>query len=335
MKYEFFMGIDVSKNSLSISIQSQSVLIESTEIENTPKALRALITRLKKKGITPENILICLEYTGVYTYHLLNEFYAKSFPIWIEHAQHIKGSMRMARGKNDKVDALRIAEYAYRYHDKCILWKPQRGCVAKLKKLFSIRTSLMKTKQRLGLSITQSKNFESKESTQLGKNYLQPILKKIELQIEKVNQEMREIIAQDARLKELQVILTSIVGIGEVVAWKLITVTNEFISFNDARKFACYSGVVPFEHQSGTSVRGKSRVSFMANKEMKTLLHLAALAAVSRKKGELYDYFVRKVEEGKNKMSVINAVRNKIIQRVFSCVRKNQKYDYSYANEFA
>jgi transposase len=97
--------------------------------------------------------------------------------------------------------------------------------------------------------------------------------------------------------------------------------------------------VAPFEHSSGSSVRagppgGRSRVSQHARKRppggpVKFLFHLAAMSAV-RVKGELQVYYQRKVAEGKNKMSVLNAVRNKIIHRICAVVRRGEKYDNSY-----
>ena len=114
-----------------------------------------------------------------------------------------------------------------------------------------------------------------------------------------------------------------------ITAVNLITTTNEFLSITEAKKYACYSGVAPFEHSSGSSVRGKTKVSHMANKKTKTLLHLAALSAI-QVKGEIKEYYKRKVEQGKNKMSVLNAVRNKIIQRVFACVKKDRFFEKNY-----
>ncbi|WP_139361756.1 transposase, partial [Spirosoma sp. 209] len=101
-----------------------------------------------------------------------------------------------------------------------------------------------------------------------------------------------------------------------------------------AKQFACYAGVAPFPYQSGSSIRGKTRVSPMADKHMKTLLHLSAMTAI-RAKGELRDYYQRKVGEGKNKMAVLNAVRNKLIGRAYAVVSKNQEYDKTYAYSLA
>ena len=87
--------------------------------------------------------------------------------------------------------------------------------------------------------------------------------------------------------------------------------------------------MVPFEHSSGKSVRGKSRVSHFAHKDLKTLLHMCAVGCISRK-GELRDYYERKLAQGKNKMSVLNAIRNKIVHRIFAVVRDNTMYQKNY-----
>lgn len=116
---------------------------------------------------------------------------------------------------------------------------------------------------------------------------------------------------------------------GKVTSWYMITTTNEFKSHRDPRKYACYSGVVPFDHSSGTSIYQRPRVSHMANKKVKQVLHMSALSATIMK-GELNDYYQRKVKEGKNKMLVLNNIRNKLIHRIFKCVQENRKYDKIY-----
>jgi transposase len=120
-------------------------------------------------------------------------------------------------------------------------------------------------------------------------------------------------------------IITSVVGIGFVTAINLLVHTNGFTMMRDARKLACYCGVAPFEYSSGTSIRGKTKVHFMANKKLKCNLHMASLTAV-KLDAYLKAYYERKVAEGKNKMSVLNAVRNKLLARVVAIVNKQQEY---------
>ncbi|RYF13413.1 MAG: IS110 family transposase [Flavobacteriales bacterium] len=124
-------------------------------------------------------------------------------------------------------------------------------------------------------------------------------------------------------------LITSVPGVGPVTGLQIIVSTNEFKSISDSRKLACYSGVAPFEHMSGSSVKRVTRVSNMSNKRLKTLLHTCALSA-KRYVPELKGYYDRKVGEGKHKMSVINAIRFKIIGRIFACINNDRLYQMDY-----
>ena len=115
------------------------------------------------------------------------------------------------------------------------------------------------------------------------------------------------------------------IGIGFVTAVNLIIHTNGFTIMNDSRKLACYCGVAPFEYSSGTSIRGKTKVHYMANKKLKCNLHMASLSAV-KLDADLKAYYERKVAEGKNKMSVLNAVKNKLLARIVACVNNQRAY---------
>jgi len=93
----------------------------------------------------------------------------------------------------------------------------------------------------------------------------------------------------------------------------------------------CHAGVAPFQYTSGSSVHSKNRVSHKADKSIKSLLHMASLSVATIKKdGELREFYLRKVAEGKNKMSVLNAIRKKLILRMFAVIKENKKYDKNY-----
>jgi transposase len=174
--------------------------------------------------------------------------------------------------------------------------------------------------------VEEQKTFlDCKALEKLNKKPVEALSKAIEV----IEKEIMKLIKSDERLNGLYKIITSVDGVGMVTAANIITTTNEFLSINEVKKYACYSGVAPFDHSSGSSIRGKTRVSHMANKKIKTLLHLAALSAI-QVKGDIKDYYNRKVQEGKNKMSVLNAVRNKILQRIFACVRQNRIFVKNY-----
>ena len=143
-----------------------------------------------------------------------------------------------------------------------------------------------------------------------------------------------ELFSKDAELSRLYELISSVDGVGKVTGVQIIVDTNEFKDIREGKKYACHSGVVPFEHRSGSSVHLRSRVSHRANKRSKTIFHLAAICAI-RMAGDLKTYYERKVAEGKNKMSVMSSMRNKLILRVFACVRNNKVYQKNYVHALA
>jgi transposase len=121
-----------------------------------------------------------------------------------------------------------------------------------------------------------------------------------------------------ARQMEL---LTSIPGVGKVVALAMIIETGAFTKFDNPRRFCTHAGVAPFAWDYGTSVHSGNKVSHRANKDMKRLLHMAAVSVLTQKNGELREYYDRKVSDGKNKMLVLNAIRAKLVARMFVVIK--------------
>ena len=144
-------------------------------------------------------------------------------------------------------------------------------------------------------------------------------------QIRQIENDMQALIKADEQMDRQAELICSIPGVGKVLCWTMLAKTENFTTITEPRKMACYSGVVPFSNSSGTSIRGKNRVSSYADKAVKTILHMAAMRAV-RLKNDLQIFYLRKVSEGKNKMSVLNAVRNKLIHRIFAVVKNQTPY---------
>ena len=332
MKFDFFIGIDVSKNELDYSVVKAGVELFHFKAANNMDGIRAFVKMLKSKGGKPSNALFCMEHTGIYNNPLLNYCTKQKIAVWVEPAIQIKQFSGLQRGKNDRVDALRIALYAYKNRGEVKLWEPKRYAVQRLKYLLSVRSRIINVLKQLSIPLKEEKDFTDSRVYNAKMN--SHSIKVLKREIKDIEKEILLILKEDKELSRMYNLVTSVEGIGMVTATCIIITTNEFKDITEAKKFACYSGVAPFEHSSGTSIRGKTRVSRMANKTVKTLLHMAALSAI-KMKGELRDYFERKVAEGKNKMSVINAVRNKLIQRIFAVIRDNRKYEKIYTNSLA
>lgn len=332
MQFKFFVGIDVSKDTLDFSVVTGGQEVSNFRIENSPRAIKAALKQIKGlKGFSFDYTLFCLEQTGLYNNHVTTVLYSVGARIWVERAIQIKRSAGLLRGKSDKVDAQRIAFFAFRNQDRARIWQPPRTVIQQLKRLTGVRERLLIIASQLKKPIDESRRFDPKAVYSMIKSSCLRSLKAVKADIKEVERQILEAIKKDQSLKHLFELVTSVDGIGNVIACDIIITTNEFKNITDPKKFACYCGVVPFEHTSGTSVRGRTRVSHFANKNSKRLLHLAAMSII-RYSGELKTYWLRKLEQGKHKMVVLNAVRNKLIQRVFAVVKRGTKFEKNFIN---
>jgi transposase len=314
-----YIGIDVSKLTIDVCIITAQGEQDYQQFENTAKDFKNMELWLNKKSyFCYQEALFCMEHTGLYTRELVSFLLQRESKVWMESALHLKRSMGMTRGKNDKVDSYRIARYAMTNNDKAVLLKLSSGTLLKLKDLMANRERLSKNYQSLKIATQELVRVDKsigKELMKLNDAALKGILKsKV-----KVEKRMLQLINEDEELKTLFSLITSVKCVGDVLATELIVYTNGFTRMNNTRQLACYCGIAPFEHSSGTSVRGRIGTSNFANMKLKSTLHMAAVSA-TRYVPDIKLYYERKVGEGKHKMAVINAIRNKLIQRIMAIV---------------
>lgn len=316
-----FVGIDISKLTLDICVL-QGNIKQSYVIDNELKSIKVFFTKL---ACCHNHLHIGMENTGCYNYHLYQVLNEIGLDYYVIPPIHLKKSLGLSRGKNDKVDAIRITSFVELNLKHLSVYKPQRAAVKKLQVLLTCREQRIKIKKQLQNSSEQyayMPKADSKVLTSLDNKLIAEVKK----QIKTLEIQIQELVAMDEQLSASFKLITTVQGVGKILGWHLLVRTGEFNGITSPRKLACYAGVVPFEHRSGTSIRGKNRVSHYADKNLKRLLHLAAMSAI-RLIGDLKDYFDRKVAEGKNKMSVLNAVRNKIIHRVYAVLKYQRAYE--------
>ena len=330
MELTYFIGVDVSKNDLDFAVMQNKVFLFHKRISNSPTSIASLLKELVQlPGFSFKQAVFCMEHTGIYSNHLLGVLFKKHCSVCLEAALHIRNSLGNIRGKSDKTDAIRIAEYAYKNREQLRLWQPKREVIIRLAQLSATRSRLIEAQKVLTIPIKESREFIPQGLVKENTAVCQSTLKALKTDLIKVDKAIQEIIASDPELSRLFVLITSVDGIGKATATQIIITTNEFKAINNPTKFACYAGVVPFSKESGL-FKGRPRVSHLANKKMKTLLHLAALSAI-RYNDDMGAYYGRKVtQENKNKMSTLNAVRNKLIHRIFACVNNNRPYEKKY-----
>lgn len=317
------MGIDVSNLTLDICVR-QNQTNESFTIANQPKAIKVFLRKYSKK-----QLVIGMENTGRYNWALFEVLADTQHKVHVLSPLHLKKSIGLVRGKNDVVDAIRIASFVEKNHEELRVWISPSISIQKLKVLIAERNTRIKS--RAGL---KSQQHDYNKMRKIGianslQNLNDELVQLYTEQIKQIEAQIEEIIEVDELLNKQRKLIQTIPGVGKVLSWIMLSKTEGFSTINDPRKMACYSGVVPFDYQSGTSINGKKRVSCYADKSIKSILHLAAMSAI-RLDNDLKTYYLRKVESGKNKMSVLNAIRNKIIHRIFAVIKNNQPYQKNF-----
>ncbi len=335
MRFKYFLGIDISKMKVDLCLFNGEEVLYRQELLNQAKDLKkGLIGLMRDFKINFRDLLICAEYTGMYVNPLILATEELNLNLWMENPAEIKLGSGVQRGKNDKVDAERIAVYSFRFLDRVSLYESQGDTITELKYLTSERDLLVKDRAKYMAQLKDQPEFVSSKLFKSKEQRFKKLIKTLDTAIKQIENRVDELIKEDNLLKQQFDRITSIKGIGKQVATYMILVTQGFSKYSDARKFACYAGVAPFRYTSGSSQHSKSRVSYRANKKIKYLLHMAALSSIQNN-SEIKAYYDRKVQEGKNKMTILNAIRSKLIHRMFAVVRDNREYENSYVNHFA
>lgn len=323
MKFKDFVGIDVSKLTLDVFILNVKV---HKRFKNEPSGFKLLEQWiLKQTGLPLPDLLVCFEHTGLYSLSLAHFLEEKQAPFAMVPALEIKRSMGITRGKNDLIDSKRIAEFACRFLDKIRLTTLPSKDISKIQSILNLRDRMARNLAGYIVSKNEIRRvFPPDELPQMFSCYDSMIVS-LKQEIKLLEKSIREILRSNKELWATFELVTSIKGIGLIVASHLIVYTCNFTRFDNWRKFACYSGTAPFEYQSGTSVRGKTQVSQIANQQMKRLLHLAAICAIHTDT-EIKEYYWRRLDEGKNRMTIINIVRNKLLARAFAVVKRGTPF---------
>ena len=274
---------------------------------------------------SPEKWLVCFEHTGVYGWSLSCYLSEKKIKYSIQSALHIKRSLGIQRGKNDNQDARAIARFAYLHRKEIKLTTLPSKTLISLRNLLSYRERLVKSKVSLHVSARELAVHTEPDLHAIIVNDSKKNIRGLVQSIKEVDKKIKSVIGQDPQLKKLMDLSTSVTGVGLQVAANLLVCTEGFTRFENWRKFSCYCGLAPFEYQSGSSIRGKTRVSPMGNQKIKALIGNGVASAIQWDP-ELATYYHRKIKEGKPKMVVQTAVKNKIISRVFATVKRGTPF---------
>ena len=321
----YFIGLDISSNTFAAAVykDKESVAYLGEDFKNNADGFVALIVMLDKQGINKDNSAICLEITGPYSEHICYYLHSKGFKVWSE-APHKVSKTFHKQTKNDKIDAIQIAEYCYRYYDRFKTFEPIEAIVEEVKTLLATREQLSKQSaaHKTTLKAFKRKYFQ----TQVANDILVDTIKHLEKSIRQIDKEIKNLINNNSKYGPTATTLNKIPGIGMLFIANYFVVTRGFSSLVKYNKLASYIGICPHENRSGTSVYKRPKSSGYGPVRLRKLLYLASMS-VRQHNPKYHNYFIRKIAEGKNKHLILNNIANKILRIV--CAISENGGDYS------
>ena len=323
--YALTIGVDVSKAKLDAVITSDAASKKMIHlvVPNTPKGMSSILARIAELGISKEQVLFCFEHTGVYSIPLSVFLQQQRVDYWMVPAIEIKKSKGICRGKKDKTDARDIAIYAITKIHKLQLSTVPEDAIIELRCLLSERGKIKKA-IALFESSEEGKDFIPSSALAKTLRVNKKTLTMLYKHLKEIEAELKRLVKSHPVFSRQYDLACSVPGVGPQTALYLIAFTRGFTSFSSWRKMACFAGIAPFDYESGT-IKGRSKVSQLANKKLKSLFSMAAVSAKNWDP-ELKRYYERKRSEGKHPKSVMNAIKCKVIARVFATVNRNTPF---------
>lgn len=313
-----YVGIDISKETFDVAIH-QSKGYQYYKLSNDVKGFKALGKLLSKDQ------RVVMEASGPYYVQLASHLYENGVAVIVVNPLVIRRfcQMRLSRAKTDRKDAMMIAEYGR--SEQPALWKPEEGYVLQLKQMQASVDLL--NKHRTGL-LRQLEAFSA--SSQLCKEAIRAITrarKSTEKEIAVLERSMQELIEQHHG--EMYQRLQSIPGIGKKAALLLIVLSGGFTKFENSKQLSSYIGLSPRIFESGTSVKGRSRITKMGMSRIRAILYVCAWSA-KRCNEACVGLYERLVAKGKAKRQALIAVANKLLKQAFAIATKGVDYQKNY-----
>ncbi|MBC3760065.1 IS110 family transposase [Hyunsoonleella sp. SJ7] len=316
-KYKEIYGVDISKNVFDVygSISGHH------QFRNDEKGFVGFLKSLSKDS------LVVMEATGYYHYRLAQYLYRENVCVSVVNPLSVKRfiQMKLAKVKTDKSDSRSISEYGQR--NNVPLYTALTDVQSECLQLFRLLDSYIKQR-------TASKNkIHGEEVLGVPSKFVYRSLKRtvrhLNKEIGAIEERLLELVKQDQQHQ--LTLLKSIPGMGIKTALFLIVATNGFSKFENASQLCSYVGITPTIRESGSSVRGKSRISKVGNRKLRNLLFLCAFSACRHNKAcrEIYERIVAK---GKSKKLALIAVANKLLKQAFAIAKSGRPYDENFVS---
>lgn len=315
-----WVGIDVSKATLDVVLlrpQDQ----QHTRVSNNKTGFRTLENFLKKR--CPANVHVCLEATGLYGDAVAEFLHTRGYAVSVVNPARIKayGDSQLKRNKTDRSDAALIADFCRTQIPD--LWQPPAPEVKELRAMLRHLDDLQAMRQQ------ESNRLQAGEQSAPVLAQLQQHLAFLDRQITDIKQQIEDHFDQHPPLKQQRDLLTSIPGIGDITAGRLLAELRDLRAFDRAAQVTAFVGLTPRQHQSGSSIQRRSRISKQGNAALRAALYLPAV--VAQRWNPLVRALAQRLEaRGHCKMSIIVAAMHKLLHLAYGVLKSGQPFDPLY-----
>lgn len=315
--HSFYLGIDVAKAKLDCALRIPDGKIRHKVVENTPAGFAALQVWLDKQGAS--SVHVCMEATGIY-WEALAECLAgtETTTVSVLNPAQIKafGASQMVRTKTDKADAKLIVQFCFERRPAA--WAApsaaEQTLRAQVLRLDALQT--MRTQESNRLEVARAAVSDGIASH----------LEWLDQEIERLVKAIHDHIDADPSLRDKQRLLDSIPGLGERTIAVLLAYYAHLARFDNARQAVAFAGLDPRQHESGSSVKAKPRMSKVGHTFLRKALYMPAMATLYRTDwGKLFRQ--RLAASGKPPMLIIGAMMRKLLHVAYGVLKSGKVFD--------
>jgi transposase len=309
------LGIDIAKQKFDVALLVEGKTKQKT-CKNSTEGFEALSLWLEKQGV--QKVHACLEATGNYGEDLAIYLHGTGHIVSIVNPARIKGfaQSELLRTKTDKLDAALIARFCLAM--KPGPWSPPSSEIRSLRALVRRVDSLIDMR-------SQEKNRISTAHESVS-----PLIKEhiayLDQEIEKIRQQMADLIGQDPNLKRKNDLLVSIPAIGKATIPHILAELDDLGKFNHVRELVAFIGLAPKETLSGSSIKGKPRICKIGHARLRKALYMPALVSIQCNPA-MIAFYNRLKNKGKNGKVIVCAIMRKLVHVIFGVLKSGKKYD--------
>ncbi len=316
------LGIDIAKKKFDVAFFSESTLLSSGTFTNDLAGYKKLLSWLSKQ--TEETIWSCMESTGSYGESLALFLFEAGHKVSIVNPSRIRkyADSKLVRNKTDLLDAKLIADFCRTQEP--LLWQPEAHEKSELREISRRLNALLDERTR------EKNRLESGVKSKIVKESIESNIAFLSEQIKSLEEKTQEHIDQNPDLKEKQELLISIPGIGKKTATLILGELPSVDRFQHVGQVVAYAGLSPQQRSSGSSVRKKTRLTKIGNRNLKTALFFPAMTAMKHNP-VIIALALRLQKKDKENMVILGAAMKKMLQIAYGVLKSGQPFDPNYA----